>query len=251
MKQVIDNFSGGAADYALFRPESPKAVFDFIYAHVQAFGTAWDCGTGNGQVAVELAKRFETVYATDISKEQLAHAAERPNIHYKAERAEATSLAAGSIDLITVAQAIHWFDFDGFYREVQRVARPGAFVAAWTYSLLRLSPAINEVIDHLYTNITRPYWDQERRLVDEGYTTIPFPFREVTAPEISIHKQYTFDQLIGYLGTWSGTKHYKKQLGEDPIAKAAGDLREAWGKEVLQDVQWPVHMRAGFTGMPG
>src|SRR5476651_160086 len=127
MKQVQDNFSAGAADYATFRPASPDEIYDFLYTHVSNFGTAWDCGTGNGQVAARLAERFDHVYGTDISEQQLGLAVKKDNITYRTERAESTSLADGSIDLITVAQAIHWFDFDGFYKEVRRVARPGAF----------------------------------------------------------------------------------------------------------------------------
>jgi len=139
MKQTIDNFSKGAADYAIFRPESPQEVFDFLYRHVKNFDTAWDCGTGNGQVAAKLSERFKQVYATDISSEQLGHAEKRDNIIYRKERAEQTTLADNSIDLITIAQAIHWFDFDTFYKEVRRVAQPGALIAAWTYNLHKLT----------------------------------------------------------------------------------------------------------------
>ena len=244
MKQPIDNFSTGAEDYALYRPESPKEVFDFIYKHVKDLGAAWDCGTGNGQVAAKLAERFKTVYGTDISEDQLSHALKKDNIIYHKERAEHTSLADHSVDLITVAQAIHWFDFDPFYEEVKRVAKPGAFFAAWTYSLLKLSPAVNEVIDHFYYDITHKYWDKERDYVDAHYKTIPFPFKEVHAPEINIVKQYTLDQLIGYLRTWSGVRHYMRLEKKDPTDLVRKDFESAWGSNPLLEVRWPVHVRA-------
>ena len=247
MKQVIDNFSTGASDYALYRPESPKEVFDFIYSHVKSFNTAWDCGTGNGQVAIKLAERFKTVYGTDISDKQLALANQKDNITYRKERAEQTSFPDHSIDLITVAQAIHWFDFESFYKEVRRVAAPGAFFAAWTYSLLRLTPDVNKVIGHFYRDITHPYWDKERTYVDEQYRTIPFPFKEVHAPEIYIVKQYNLNQLIGYLRTWSGVQHYIEQEKKDPLDLITTDLKEAWGNKDTLEARWSIHVRAGYV----
>lgn len=247
MKQVMDNFSGASADYAMYRPGSPREIFDFIYSNVRHTSAAWDCGTGNGQVALELATHFKKVIGTDISSEQLRHAGQRPNISYQQERAEQTSIADNSVDLITVAQAIHWFDLDNFYKEVMRVARPGALVVAWTYSLLKLTPAVNAVVDHLYDNILGPYWDKERKLIDTGYSTIPFPFREIQAPEINIVKSYSMDQLLSYLRTWSGVRHYVEREGTDPTALITDDLRVAWGDAEVLEVRWPVHVRAGFT----
>jgi len=247
MKQPIDNFSTGGRDYALFRPESPKEIFDFLYNHVKNFDSAWDCGTGNGQIASNLAERFTTVYGTDISEDQLAHAAKKDNIIYKKERAEQTSLPDKSIDLITVGQAIHWFDFQPFYEEIRRVAKPGAFFAAWTYSLLRLTAEVDTVIDHFYYDITHKYWDKERDYVDAQYKTIPFPFQEVQAPDIQIIKHYSLEQLIGYLRTWSGVRHYIKQEKKDPTELVMADLEKAWGPKALLEVRWPVHVRAGYV----
>jgi SAM-dependent methyltransferase len=247
MKQIIDNFSSGSAEYVNFRPESPVEVFDFIYSHVNTFGTAWDCGTGNGQVAAKLAERFKKVYATDISEEQLALAQKKENIVYLRERAEQTFFPDNSIDLITVAQAIHWFDFDKFYAEVRRVARPGAMIAAWTYVTMKLTPEIDEVINYFYEDITGPYWDKERKYVDAGYSTIPFPFKEIPAPEFRIIKHWDLQQFIGYLRTWSGVKHYINKENKDPLSLVLPDLKKAWGNSELQQVYWPVYMRAGYV----
>ncbi len=247
MKPLIDNFSTGSNDYAAFRPESPVEVFDFLYNAVPGFNSAWDCGTGNGQVAVQLAGKFETVYGTDISTEQMQLAQKRDNIHYLKERAEQTSLADDSIDLTTVAQAIHWFDFEKFYHEVTRVSMQGALFAAWTYSTLKMSDAVNEVIDRLYTDITGPYWDKERAYVDAGYSTIPFVFDEIETPDFGILKHWNIHQVAGYLRTWSGVKHYVKKENHDPVLLIWNDLEKAWGSNELIEVRWPVHMRAGFV----
>jgi SAM-dependent methyltransferase len=247
MKHPIDNFSTGGQDYALYRPDSPKEVFDFLYAHTKAFDMAWDCGTGNGQVAKQLAKSFKTVYATDISADQLKHAPQRENIIYRQERVEQTSFPDHTFDLITVAQAIHWFDFEPFYKEVRRVAKPGALFAAWTYSRLQVNPAVDKVIDHFYLDITHPYWDQNRRYVDSKYQTIPFPFEEIIAPEIQIIKSYTLDQLIGYLRTWSGVRHYIEKEKRDPVGLILDNIKKAWGSTETLEIRWPVHVRAGYV----
>lgn len=247
MKQVIDNFSSQSNNYATFRPQSPAAIFDFLYEHVPRFGNAWDCGTGNGQVAVKLAERFEHVYGTDISDQQLQLAPQLPNVTYLQERAEATTMANESIDLVTIAQAIHWFDFEPFYKEVSRVAKPGAIIAAWTYNVLRLTPEVNKVIDHLYWDITRQWWDPERKYVDDAYTTIPFPFKEIQAPAMQITQHWNADQLIGYLGTWSGVKNYIKDQKTDPLQLVADDLRAAFGNNEKLEVNFPLNVRAGLV----
>lgn len=247
MKQTIDNFSASAQGYAAFRPQSPAEVYDFLYQHVGNYNAAWDCGTGNGQVATQLSERFSTVFGTDISAEQLQRAQQRPNIIYLQERAEATTLKDKSIDLITIAQAIHWFDFDAFYNEVKRVAAAGALVAAWTYTTLQLPQPVNEVIQHFYNHITRPYWDAERKWVDECYATIPFPFREVKAPPIEMTTQWNIQQLVGYLRTWSGVQNYIRKEGTDPLLLITEDLQHAWGAEDTLPVRFPIHVRAGFV----
>jgi ubiquinone/menaquinone biosynthesis C-methylase UbiE len=248
MKQTIDNFSNIAAEYALFRPGSPDEIFDFLYSRLSHYNAAWDCGTGNGQVAVKLAQKFATVYATDISNEQLQHAQKKDNIIYRQERAESTTLKDGSIDLVTIGQAIHWFDFDPFYKEVKRVAAPGALIAAWTYNLINITAAVDDIIYHFYFDIIYDYWDKERKLVESGYSTIPFPFEEIQAPLFQISKMYNVKQLIGYLGTWSAVKHYMEKEGKDPVLMIEKELVRAWGNTEEQKVFWPVHMRVGRVG---
>jgi SAM-dependent methyltransferase len=144
--------------------------------------------------------------------------------------------------------AIHWFDFDSFYKEVSRVAKPGALIAAWTYTVLKVNPEVDKVIDQLYWNITRPYWDKERDYVDAAYRTIPFPFEEIPTPKFQIIKSYTLPQLIGYLRTWSGVKHYLKKEQRDPVSLVLPDLEQAWGGAGQRQVHWPVSMRTGRVG---
>ena len=245
MKGAIDNFSSGSDNYSLFRPSSPVEVFDFLYANTSRFEDAWDCGTGNGQVATVLAGKFQQVTATDISAQQIAEALKLPNIRYCIERAEHTSIASSSVDLVTVAQAIHWFDFEPFYAEVRRVCRPGALLAAWTYAGIHVTETVDKVIEKLYFDVTGPYWDKERRYVDACYQTIPFPFDEINTPPVSITQPMSLAQLLGYLRTWSGVKHYENATGQDPVSLIADDLAVAWGDDAERLSRWPVHMRAG------
>src|SRR5690606_24121059 len=194
---------------------------------------------------VRLAERFKEVYATDISQKQLDNAIIKNNITYKNERAEQISVPANSFDLITIAQAIHWFDFDAFYKEVKRVAKPGAIIATWTYDLVRIEPAIDQLVDDFYYNIAGPYWDAERKSVDEHYTTIPFPFKEIEAPEFEIIEDWDINQLLGYLNSWSSVMHYRNAQQTDPIAIIKDQLSHLWPKEVKKTARFPVYMRMG------
>jgi ubiquinone/menaquinone biosynthesis C-methylase UbiE len=246
MKPAIDNFSSLADLYAKFRPIYPDTIYRFLQERVSATDAAWDCGTGNGQVAAELAKFFRHVTATDISRRQLDAAPRHNNITYLECRAEHTPFVDDSFDLITVGQAIHWFDFDSFYPEVRRVARNGALFAAWAYTTCHIDPETDLILDHFYKNIVGPYWDKERQLVDDRYQTIPFPLEETETPEFHISTRWTLSQFEGYLSSWSAVDHYRRAKGEDPLELIAGPLRDAWQADVEKEVVFPVFMRAGF-----
>lgn len=245
MKRVKDNFSKQAADYKNFRPHYPDALYSYLFSQLRNTGTAWDCGTGNGQVAVRLADRFETVYATDISAQQLSNADQRDNIRYLQARAEATPLAAASIDLVTVAQAIHWFDFEAFYKEVQRVARPEALLAVWGYGLIRISTAIDPLLQQLYSNTLGPYWDAERKWIDQCYQHLPFPFEELSTPRFQISLRWTRPQFIGYLQSWSSVQHYRKENSHSPLPAFEEAIAASWPEGETKEVCFPVFMRLG------
>ncbi|MEJ8801811.1 class I SAM-dependent methyltransferase [Pontibacter sp. H249] len=244
LKQYKDNFSVQAASYAAFRPHYPQELYDFLFTLPVAKETAWDCGTGNGQVAAVLAQKFEKVYATDISEAQLQKARQKPNINYYKASAEASGLADQSINLVTVAQAVHWFDFDLFYQEVERVAKPGAYIAIWGYGLLQISSEIDAVIDHFYNQTTGPYWDPERRYLDEAYATIPLPFQEISCPNFKISATWTRQQLIGYLSSWSSVQHYINKNGTSPLPELEKQLKVLWPDGNSLEVSFPVFMRA-------
>jgi SAM-dependent methyltransferase len=245
MKEIIDNFSDQPASYAAFRPTPPSQLYDFLFSKVKTHGIAWDCGTGNGQIAVKLADKFKLVYATDISQKQLDIAPKRTNIIYNAERAEQSSIPDNCIDLITVAQAVHWFDFDAFNKEVKRVAKPDSVIAILTYYLLRVNNEIDALVDELYWDITRKYWDKERQYVDDQYQTIPFPYKEMPTPEFSIVLKWNINQMLGYLRTWSGVKHFKDINKKDPISLIEPELRSAWRKDEMMTVRFPLFIRVG------
>ncbi|MBS1587126.1 MAG: class I SAM-dependent methyltransferase [Bacteroidetes bacterium] len=246
MKEVKDIFSKQAATYFKFRPESPAELYDFLLKKVNCFETAWDCGTGNGQVAGKLADYFELVYATDVSEQQMSHAVKKKNIIYKTERAEQSTLPDHSVDLVTVAQAVHWFDFDSFYAEVKRVVKPGGLIALWTYVLLQIDNGpIDEIINKIYVNILGDYWDKERKWVDEQYQTIPFPFEEIPTPVFRNKVTWTKEQLLGYLNTWSAAGHYAARHGYSPVTLIAEDLDSVWPGNSEKEIIFPVLMRLG------
>ena len=240
-----DNFSKQSDLYSQFRPGYPRQLYNYLLPLVPDKKTAWDCGTGNGQVAVKLSQYFNEVYATDLSSVQIANAVTKKNIFYAVENAEETLFTDNKFDLITIAQAIHWFDFKNFYHEAERTLKPGGIIAVIGYDVFRINEEINSMIDEFYRKTTGPYWDEERKYVDDHYTTIPFPFKEIETPQFSINYNWEFDQVIGFLNTWSAVQHYIRKNNENPVEKFSEQLRKVWGSVLERKVSFPVFMRTG------
>lgn len=241
MKQAKDRFSNHAKQYATFRPVYPKALYDFIFSQVKKFDTVWDCGTGNGQVARDLAVKFKKVLATDISDKQLANAYQTENIFYSIA-GEETTFPDRQFDLITVAQAIHWFDINKFYKEVNRVANKDALLAVWGYSLLSVTPEIDAVLKHFYTKVVGPYWDKERKLIDDHYKSIPFPFNEIQSPEFKFSFDWEIEEFRGYISTWSSVQKYIHANQINPVEKFMKEIKPLWKNE-QQSVNFPLFLR--------
>lgn len=239
-----DHFSSGASGYERHRPGYPDELFAFLAAAAPGRRLAVDVATGNGQAAAGLARFFEEVLATEPSAAQLACAIPRPGVFYRRERAECIGLRDGSCDLLTAAQAAHWFDWDRFPGEVLRVLVPGGVVALWTYELFSVEPPIDALVTDFYRNVTGPYWPLERRHVEERYASLPFPFEEFTAPAFSHALHWTAGEAIAYLGTWSAVRRRRELGGTDPIALVAPLLEAAWGSGARR-VTWPIHLRVG------
>ena len=239
-----DNFSHQSAEYAKFRPHYPDALIDYVVSFVNNREMALDMATGSGQVAQKLSLFFKTVYATDLSEAQLANAIPVSNVIYKKETAEHTQFSNSQFDLITVAQAIHWFNFNDFYNEIYRILKPHGVFAVLGYGLFSTNSESDEILMDYYHNIVGPYWDPERRYLDEGYETIPFPFSEIQTKKFSNHFTWTFEQLIGYLETWSAGRHYKAKTGKNPIDLIHADLKKSWESNDKR-VTFPLLLRIG------
>ena len=241
-----DHFSKQAADYAKFRPRYPQALFSYLGTITPSRRLAWDCATGNGQAAVQLATVFDRVIATDASEKQVASAEPRPNIDYRMAPAENSGLDSSSVDLIMVAQALHWFDLDRFYDEAKRVLKPAGAIAASAYNLLHIEPEIDAIVNRYYTDVVGPYWPPERLLV-ERFAELPFPFQELTPPTFEMTAQWNCDHLLGYLWTWSSTQRFVASQNRNPLEAIADDLRAAWGAaEKPRLVAWPLSLRVGI-----
>jgi SAM-dependent methyltransferase len=244
MSEFKDLFSTQASDYARYRPRYPSGLFKQLAKACAGHELAWDCGTGNGQAAVALAPFFAKVVATDPSQKQLAEAAPAPKVEYRQAAAEESGLEPNSVDLITVAQAFHWFRQAEFFRECERVAKPGCLLAVWCYELAEITPEVDRVVMSLYRDVLGPYWEKERRLVEEGYRNEKFPFEEITAPRASMSAEWSLADLIGYLGTWSAFQKYHKEKGFDPRVSLMPNFQKAWGDQsVPKLVTWPLSLR--------
>jgi SAM-dependent methyltransferase len=205
--------------------------------------SAWDCATGSGQAAVELAEVFGRVVATDASEKQVANAEPHSRVEYRVGTAEQSGLEGGNFDVVTVAQALHWFDLDRFYGEVRRVLKSGGVVAAWAYKLATISPQIDAVVNHYYSEVVGPYWPAERVLV-EKFEELPFPFAAVETPPFEMTAEWSVENLLGYLRTWSATQRFMAAELRDPLVQTEKQLREVWGEEAWQ-VVWPMTVRVG------
>jgi SAM-dependent methyltransferase len=241
-----DHFSGHSDDYATYRPSYPPTLAAYLAEFAPANKLALECGCGSGQLTVLLAEHFDRVIATDASAKQIENAEARPNIDYRAAPAEQTGLDNSSADLITVAQAVHWFDLDAFYAEVRRVARPGAALVLITYGVMRIDPAIDGEIDRFYRDTVGDYWPPERHLVEDGYRSLPFPFVEETPPDIAMEADWPHAAFAGYIGTWSAVRRAHAATGIDPMEGFRTATSPLWGDEsATRRVRWPLSLRVG------
>jgi ubiquinone/menaquinone biosynthesis C-methylase UbiE len=241
-----DHFSGNSDRYAQYRPHYPAELIEFIVSNIKTREVAWDCATGNGQAAVLLSKYFRKVMATDASENQIKHAQKKENISYGIFPAEKTNLKEVSVDLTTVAAAIHWFKFDAFYDEVRRVSKNNGLLAVWTYDMMEISEPVDSVIWNFYTSIVGPYWPEGRKYVEQKYQTIPFPFREIKTPAFQINSRLNLEQLRGYLQTWSSVQEFIEKNSTNPIDRIETDLKAAWGNAIDRNVRWPLFLRIGL-----
>ena len=240
-----DHFSKQAAGYAKFRPRYPQELFDYVRRIAPSRRLAWDCATGNGQAAIGLVSVFDRVIATDASGKQISNAQSHERVEYRVAPAENSAIESQTIDLIMVAQALHWFDLDRFYVELRRVLKPNGVLAAAVYNLLHVDPAIDTVVNRYYYEVVGPLWPPERKLV-ENFADLPFPFHEIDPPKFEMTARWNLEHLVGYLRTWSSTQRFIAARGTDPLQEISHQLRNAWGNpEQTRKVVWPLTLRIG------
>ncbi|MDQ3071375.1 MAG: methyltransferase domain-containing protein [Acidobacteriota bacterium] len=241
-----DHFSSSSGAYAQFRPRYPKRLFEWLASESPARDCVWDCATGTGQAAIDLAGYFAIVAASDASAAQLASAAPHPRVAYFRCTAEASALASGVADAVVAAQAVHWFDMPAFFREAGRVAKRGGLVAVWTYGNLRMPAEVESLFVPFYEDVVGPYWPPERAIIDRGYTDVPMPFAPVVSPELTIEAPMTLAALAGYISTWSATARYREARGHDPVPELMERIAAVWGDPVsAKPGVWPMSVRAG------
>jgi SAM-dependent methyltransferase len=243
-----DHFSKQAADYAKFRPRYPRELFEYLGSVAPRRMLAWDCATGNGQAAVELAEVFDRVIATDASEKQIANATPHERVEYRVASAEDSGIQAGAIDLIIVAQALHWFDLFRFYEEVRRVLKNNGVFASSAYKFFHITPEIDHLINHrYYDKIVGPFWPPERVLV-EKFEELPFPFSETQTPSFEMIARWNLEHLVGYLRSWSATQRFIAANQRDPLEEIADELHAAWGDtKQTRRVIWPLTLRVGIN----
>jgi SAM-dependent methyltransferase len=241
-----DFFSDHAREYAAFRPTYPESLFAYLSSLVEDHELAWDCATGNGQTARGLAPFFGAVFATDASARQLALAPAHDRIRYGVALAERSPLPDGSVDLVTVSQALHWLNRPAFYAEVKRIAKPGAVLACWCYSEIQVAPKIDPLLSRLDNEILHNDWLPEHFEVSRHYATLTFPFEEISPPGFRMTKTWDLERLIGFVNTWSSARRYRQRTGLDPVDEVRAELTAAWGDPGRErEIHWPLHLKVG------
>lgn len=242
-----DHFSRLAASYASFRPRYPAALFDYLAQTCRRREFAWDCACGSGQATLDLAQRFANVVATDASAAQLAAAPPHANVRYRVASAAQSGLESACVDIVTVAQALHWFDLEPFYAEVNRVLRPAGVLAVWTYGVVHMAgERIDRLMQEYYWNTLKTYWPAERQLVESGYRTLPFVFAELDPPHFEMHENWSLPELIGYVRSWSATGRYLEANAVDPAVALEESLAGIWGTpDERRQISWPLSLRIG------
>lgn len=241
MSTFKDLFSTQSSDYAKFRPTYPEELFSYLKT-LTRHDCAWDAGTGNGQAAVELAKFFNTVIATDPSEKQLSEATRLPNITYLNEKAEAPTFSQ-KVNLITVAQAFHWLVHPAFAEACKRVAAPDCHLVVWSYALANVSPEVDAAVLPFYDGLLGPFWEKERKDVENGYRNISLPFQELPPPKIEMKTVWTFERYAGYLRTWSALQKFMKAHPEEDLSPYFEKIQRAWGSQSERELRWPLNIR--------
>lgn len=245
MKGFKDHFSKRSGLYKRFRPTYPPELFAYLSSLAGAHDLVWDCGTGNGQSAVKLAEHFAKIFATDPSEEQIKNAEEHERVTYKVEKAEQCSLPDGSADLVTVSQAIHWFDFDEFYSQVRRVLKPNGIIAVWAYGLPVITPEIDRVLRHFHDDVVGEFWQRENRLIEDEYRAIPFPFEPIQAPAFEMRKEWTREDMTGWVSSWSAVEGFLQKNGSDPLGLLENDLANVWAGTERKEVIFKLILKIG------
>lgn len=247
MADFADHFSNHAALYASARPRYPNAFFSWLAQHCEKHDLAWDAGCGNGQASIALTAHFARVFASDPSSGQIKQAVAHPQLRYAVEPAERCSLVDASVDLISVAQAYHWFAQARFCDEVRRVARRGALLAIYSYERCSVSAEIDAQFEHLYRDVLGRYWPPQRQQVENGYRDVLFPFAELRdIPRWQLRCDWSLSQYLGYLRSWSACQKYLAASGNDPVIILQPAFAKAWGDPAMvRSVCWPLNVRVG------
>ncbi|MFZ5707712.1 MAG: class I SAM-dependent methyltransferase [Pseudomonadota bacterium] len=249
MSGFKDHFSSHASAYSTYRPRYPAALADWLASEAPSTSLAVDVGCGSGQLSILLADRFAQVAALDPSAEQIANAAPHAKVAYRVAPAEQTGVAAGSADLLTAAQAAHWFDLPAFFAEARRILKPGGLIALVTYAGMKPGSDVATIVETFRTETLAPYWPPERAMVDNDYRDIRLPFDAVDAPRLILEARWSLDALIGYLDTWSAVRAMERSVGRAAFERTVELLRDAWGpSEDSRLLQWPLTVVAGRKG---
>ncbi len=245
MSEFKDHFSSQSGLYCSHRPEYPPELYKYLNSLCDVHDIAWDCATGSGQAARGLAPYFKRVYATDASVQQIQNASGQSNVDFRVADASNSGLEDRSVDLVTVAQALHWFDLNDFYAEVRRVLKPDGILAVWCYGLMEIDDNVDPLFLEFYNDVVGPFWPPERVHIERGYSDLSFPFKRIPTPKFNMITIWSLDDFLGYLKTWSATARFIEQNKQNPVDMWSEKFKSAWGGDAKKEIVWPVTVLVG------
>lgn len=238
------DYSPYAKQYAKSRPGYPEELFKYLASLIDNHNVAWDCATGSGQAALSLVKYFDKVIATDVSREQIKNAVQHSRIEFRVCPSENSGISDNSVNLITAASAVHWFNLPEFYREAKRVMAAEGVIAVWTYHVGYIEPPFNDLFLRFYRDILSPYFSEGARLVDNRYADIVLPGKQIESKNLFVSVKWKLSDMFNFIESWSGTQEYRKRNGENPVSLIETDLRKLWGNpQQIHTLRWPIFIK--------
>ncbi|KAL4426897.1 hypothetical protein ABPG74_008821 [Tetrahymena malaccensis] len=228
-------------NYDKYRPKYPSKFFDLILKDLNSKESYLDVGCGTGQMLFKLNSHFKIAVGTDLSEKQVSVATEKISnnqnyMNVKVIQSDANNLISSlqknslplNYDLVTVGQALHWFEVEKFLQLTQskilnQNQNSRLAVAAYYWDGFDIDINNEQLsgkqIHEQYYNSIKNYYDFDRDNLYSNYKHYPFnKYFEQTSEDSFIEKDiFQLDDLVRYMKTSSAYNTLVEQNSKNPI----------------------------------